>query len=430
MYPPTLREINVEMSNLYSTQTKARPLNMNMEELLTFYGILLASGYTTVPRRRMHWSVDDDVHNECISNAMRRNRFDEIMASLHFVDNTKITEDPFFKVRPIFTELNASYKVMPYSEWLAVDESMIRYYGHHGCKQFIRGKPVRFGYKIWSLASHKGYMHHMEPYGGRFTLLPQTRLGQGPTVVLGLAEQGEVPKGCKFYHDNLFTSLSLLDEMTKRGYGSCGTIRDNRLFDVPFTPKNEFNKLPRGTTQVLTEGEKLLVCWKDNNVVTMATNIERHAYDQVRQPQCIKQYNEHMGGVDLHDQQASRYSITIRSKKWWWPIFAWSLNSALVNSHYFYRDVMGGTIDLLTFTRVVAQSLIKRFGTKPLNHGRRSLLAITVQDQARYDQVSHWPINTGNRFFRCRVCDKRTTYACEKCNTSLHIECFKAYHIK
>uniref|UniRef100_A0A8D0A249 PiggyBac transposable element-derived protein domain-containing protein n=1 Tax=Sander lucioperca TaxID=283035 RepID=A0A8D0A249_SANLU len=426
MYPPTLRETNVEMSNLYSTQTKARQLNMNMEELLTFYGILLASGYSTVPRRRMHWSLDSDVHNECISNAMRWNRFDKIMASVHFVDNTKITEDPFFKVRPIFTELNKLYKVMPYPKWLAVDESMIRYYGHHGCKQFIKGKPIRFGYKIWSLASYKGFMHHMEPYGGCFTLLTQTGLG------------------CKFHHDNLFTSLSLLDEMTKRGYGSCGTVRDNRLFDVPFTPKKEFNKLPRGATQVLTEGEKLLVRWKDNNVVTMATNMEksytesvvkrwikeRHAFDQVRQPQCIKQYNEHMGGVDLHDQQASRYSITIRSKKWWWPIFAWSLNSALVNCYYFYRDVMGGTIGLLTFTRVVAQSLIQRFGTKPLSHGRRSLLATTVQDQARYDQVSHWPVNTRNRFLRCRLCDKRTTCACEKCSTSLHIECFKTYHRK
>ncbi|XP_054625503.1 piggyBac transposable element-derived protein 3-like [Dunckerocampus dactyliophorus] len=326
---------------------------MGMDELLTFYGILLASGYSTVPRRHTHWSGDTDVHNLCISNAMRRNRFDEIMASIHFVDNKKITEDPFFKVRPIFTELNKSYKVIPFPECLSVDESMIRYYG--------QGKPICFGYKLWSLASSSRYMHHMEPYGGRHTLLPKTGLGQGPSVVLGLAEQGEMPPGCKFYHDNLFTSLSLLDEMTKGGYGSCGTMRENQLFDVPFKPKSEFMKLHRGTSEVLTQTEKLLVRWKDNNIVTIATNTgeqytetmvkrwnkERHAFDQVHQPQCIKQYNEHMGGVDLHDQQVSRYSITIRSKKWWWPIFSWSLSSALVNSQYFYRFVMGGNIECM-----------------------------------------------------------------------------------
>ena len=54
MYPPTLREITIEMSNLYSTQTKGKHLNLGMDELLTFYGILLTSGYNTLPRRHMY----------------------------------------------------------------------------------------------------------------------------------------------------------------------------------------------------------------------------------------------------------------------------------------------------------------------------------------------------------------------------------------
>ncbi|XP_056871401.1 piggyBac transposable element-derived protein 3-like [Takifugu flavidus] len=429
------------MSNLYSTQTKGKQLNLSMDELLTFYGILIASGYSSVPRRHMYWSVDNDVHNESISGAMRRNRFDDIMASVHVVDNTKITDDPFFKVRPIFSELNHSYKIMPFHEWLSVDESMIPYYGQHGCKQFIKGKPIRFGYKVWSLASSSGYMYHMEPYCGSHTVLPETGLGQGPSVIIGLAEQAQVPQGCKFVHDNLFTTLSLMDEMTKRGYGSSGTMRQKRLFDVPFTPRNAFMKLPRGTSEVLCQGEKLLVRWKDNNIVTVATNMEekytetsvkrwnrhRRAFDNVQQPKCISRYNEHMGGVDLHDLQVSRYHIAIRSKKWWWPIFAWSINSALVNGHLFYRDVIGGTIDLLTFSRIVSQSLLQRFGTKPLSHGRRSLLSATVENQARYDKASHW-LNTMHRFQRCRHCEKRTTYACEKCKVPLHLECFKLYH--
>lgn len=66
MYPPTLREITVERSDLYSTQTKGKQLNLSMDELLTFYGILIASGYSSVPRRHMYWSVDNDVHNESI----------------------------------------------------------------------------------------------------------------------------------------------------------------------------------------------------------------------------------------------------------------------------------------------------------------------------------------------------------------------------
>ncbi len=112
-----------------------------------------------------------------------------------------------------------------------MDDSMILYYGRHGRKKFIRGKPRHFGHKLWSLASSSGYM---EPHSGSHTLLPKTGLGQGPSVNLGLAEQAQVPQGCKFFHDNLFTLLALLDEMTKRGYGHSGTMRQNCLFNIPF----------------------------------------------------------------------------------------------------------------------------------------------------------------------------------------------------
>lgn len=76
----------------------------------------------------------------------------------------------------------------------------------------------------------------------------------------------------------------------------------------------EFMKLPWGTSEVLTQGEKTLVHWKDNNV-TVSTNMEkkysetsvkrwkreRPAFDKIEQLDCISRYNEHMGGVDFHN---------------------------------------------------------------------------------------------------------------------------------
>ncbi|XDV25950.1 hypothetical protein PO909_029774 [Leuciscus waleckii] len=158
---------------------------------------------------------------------------------------------------------------MPYQKWLSVDESMIPYYGRIGCKQFIRGQPIRFGYKLWSLSSPTGYMYHMEPYCGVHTHLPETGLGQVPSLVLVLAEQAEVPPGCNFVHDNLFTSLSLINEMTKREYWCERSMRPCRLHDVPFKDVKNFQKMARGSSEVLTQGKKLLVRWKDNDVVTM-----------------------------------------------------------------------------------------------------------------------------------------------------------------
>lgn len=38
LYPPNLKEITILMSSLDSTQTKAKQLNLNIDELLTFCG--------------------------------------------------------------------------------------------------------------------------------------------------------------------------------------------------------------------------------------------------------------------------------------------------------------------------------------------------------------------------------------------------------
>lgn len=98
------------MSNIYAAQ-KGATLSLTDEELLRFYGIILTTGYNSVPRRRLLWSDNNDVNNKSIKEAMRRNRFDEIMASIHVVDNMKITDDPFFMVRPVFEELNKVNKL-------------------------------------------------------------------------------------------------------------------------------------------------------------------------------------------------------------------------------------------------------------------------------------------------------------------------------
>nr|XP_054919882.1 piggyBac transposable element-derived protein 3-like isoform X1 [Dermacentor andersoni] len=50
---------------------------------------------------------------------------------------------------------------------MSYDESMIEYYGRHGCKQFIRGKPIRFGYKVWCLNAKNGYLVHFKVYQGK-----------------------------------------------------------------------------------------------------------------------------------------------------------------------------------------------------------------------------------------------------------------------
>ena len=111
---------------------------------------MLHTGYHKVPSRKIIWELMGDCRNNFIVDAIRRDTLEAVMTNIHFADNTDADDDKFYKVRPIFNNLNKSAEwLLPDSESLySVDETMVPYYGRHSCKQFIRGKPVRFGYKV------------------------------------------------------------------------------------------------------------------------------------------------------------------------------------------------------------------------------------------------------------------------------------------
>ena len=120
---------------------------------------------------------------------------------------------------------------------LSIDESMVPYYGCHSCKQFIRGKPIRFGYKMWVLASASGLPYNISIYEGK---------ADGPSVgPLGTRVIKEALSICKYpdtYHvifDNFYTSSGLMNEMTELGFHVTGTIRDNRTMPCDEYERNE-----------------------------------------------------------------------------------------------------------------------------------------------------------------------------------------------
>ena len=64
---------------------------------------------------------------------------------------------------------------------VTIDESMVPYFGRHGCKQFMKNKPVKFGYKLWvAAATPLGYIIY--PYMGKDDFFDPD-LGLGGSVV-------------------------------------------------------------------------------------------------------------------------------------------------------------------------------------------------------------------------------------------------------
>ncbi|GFN78996.1 PiggyBac transposable element-derived protein 3 [Plakobranchus ocellatus] len=135
-------------------------------------------------------------------------------------------------------------------------------YGRHGAKQFICGKPIRYGFK-------------------------------------------------------------LLNDIKNKGYDATGTLRANRLNQCPLERVDNKKKIKRGSMDhILNPHENMiLLSWNDNSVVTLGStkhgitplkNVQRFSQSERRHiqvpcPVAVIQYNKHMGGTDRTDQNIANY---------------------------------------------------------------------------------------------------------------------------
>ena len=74
------------------------------------------------------------------------------------------------------------------------------------------------------------------------------------------------------------------------------------------------------------------------------------------------EYNANMVGVDLFDQFVSTFYVQIRSKKWRWSFFAWSINATAVNAWRLFRKIHGINIPLLKFLCELVLETLGKYG--------------------------------------------------------------------
>ncbi|CAK1554360.1 unnamed protein product [Leptosia nina] len=400
----------IKQTNLYALQ-KNKPLMATEDEIYVILGAMLLSGYVKLPKKRLYFCKDNDVPT-ILQDSIRCNRFELILQHVHLNDNSELNEtDRLYKLRPVLESLGETFqKHYGMDEHYSVDESMIPYYGKHYAKQFIRGKPIRFGFKNWAMCASTGYMLAFSLYTGKSS--EKKDFGVGGDVVLNLITLSKLPpnSGIKLFFDNYFTSLSLMRHLKELGYYATGTLRANRTENCPVKDVKQFKKEARGHYDYRVADDVFVCRWNDNNVVTVATNFENLAITsatrwsneekakvQVPQPSLISNYNKYMGGVDKCDQAVANLRTRMRIKKWWWPIFAYLLDVSVVNAWLLARKngCTRDTESLFVFRRFIARSLLSTHGTPP-HQGRKPAKPLSTM---RYDGKEHWlvPINTERR---------------------------------
>nr|CAH7717546.1 unnamed protein product [Callosobruchus chinensis] len=342
-------------------------------------------------------------------------------------------------------------------EHLNFDESMIKYYGRHGCKQFIRGKPIRFGFKMWSLNTSDGYLVNCDVYQGKQPdsneIYEQTFGKCSAPFVKMMDEISHLTYPYKFYFDNLFTSINLLDYLREKGYGGTGTLRENRLpKNCPIVTKKTMKKNERGSCASAIDRDHgiMFLRWTDNNVVTAGSTchgvspigyVKRYCksekkYVQVRRPHLIGEYNRYMGGTDLMDENISTYQIGIRSKKWWWCIFTWLIDACISNAWILWKKAHRDQMSQLDFRRNIAQTYLKRYENVPTGGGRPSTSKFSLSmnricDDLRYDGLNHLLVSIPDKKRRrCagEGCITSTRTMCIKCDVGMCIECNYIFH--
>ena len=444
----------VDMSNKYALQ-KNHNLNVSESEMKVYIGILLLTGYLTPKNIRMFWETKDDTRNDLVAGSIRRGRFLEIHQFLHTCNNEQLPpNNKFGKVSEYLDHLNECFlknsKYVLATNNISIDETMVPYYGHHSSKQHIHGKPIRFGYKLWSAATPGGYLVYFIPYQGSKTapLPDQLRLGLGASVVLTLISH--LPKdfnSYSIYFDNFFTGLPLLDELTKLGHKGTGTIRENRTEKCPLESTKAMKKKPRGTMSMRTSDNLALVRWHDNSIVTIASNCygcnpvikvdrvgtvnKKRQKMKVECPHVVTMYNKFMGGVDRFDQNVDAQRVSFRGKKWWYPLFTFGLDAACQNAWQIHKVCGNGKLSYCDFRRSVVQGYLGTYKSPAIKSpycGSRA--EKRVHQSVRTDNDVDGHTQEPCKQTRCAECHQRTRLMCKKCKVPLHIHCFYVFHSK
>ena len=147
---------------------------------------------------------------------------------------------------------------------------MVPYHGRYSCKQFVHAKPIRFGYKLWVLASATGVLFKIEINQGRTNQSGDEPLGA--RVAKKALKSCKNPKDHSVFFGNFFLSYSLICDLATKEFRATGTIRNDRIKKCPLVDVKKMRKNERGSFDFRSEGNIEIVRWNDNSVVTIRSN--------------------------------------------------------------------------------------------------------------------------------------------------------------
>ena len=360
---------------------------------------------------------------------MSRNVFSSILTFLHVsgIDPCKIDPtDRLYKVRFLLDRLKANcIKLYQPSQHVLVDERMVKNKGRFICKQYVRMRPTKWGFKLWVLCdSANGYTWNFLVYRGKAGEAVSSK-GLSEDVIINMVE-GLENQGYIIYTDNFYSSPTLFTDLVNKGFGAVGTI-DHTRRGCPAALGLQKKKMLRQAYQrgygVWIRNESIVFClWRDTKVVCVASTIhlgnsnhqvKRRVKTQARIqeisvpiPDAIYDYNKHMGGVDLSDQLFQYFQTRRQTHKYWKTLFYHCIDIATTNASILYRERLSQSqrskYDHKGYLRSLVQDLLSTSSTLSVTSpsGRPPRSDVRAQHRLKY----------GNDRKYCTLCKLKKQY--------------------
>lgn len=446
-YTDEMLDFIVNCTNSYAKERlpPSKVQEVSRSEILRFLAIYYYMGIVKLPNKRDYWRNDTSFWPQhSIVQSLSRTRFEYIWRNIHLVASTEVDEEAdvdedadaedtddeappnnkeddednndavdeerpadtrwYKKVASFFDHIMKVSKIICKRPGTicSIDEMMKRFKGRSGQTHRMKGKPIKEGFKFFSICdTETGFVYDMIPDG---------RLEKSSTHDIVVYLVSLLPSLGIFNYivcmDNYFTWNRVVKSLTEMMIGVVGTARAARGWppkEIKAVTDDRFN-----TVYLLNDaaGYKIMR-WVDNNVVTMVTNIHtgeetteterkrpratstnrtairdvwgKDAVKKITIPKVIDDYNHWMNGVDLSDQLIAYYRPNLRCRRIWMPMFFHCLDVVRVNSYIAAKQLgwtCRGDAKKMHKEFVVEwiQSMLKKAITLEVRATRRQLL--------------------------------------------------------
>ncbi|XP_060845820.1 piggyBac transposable element-derived protein 2-like [Rhopalosiphum padi] len=319
----------------------------SVTEIKDLIGIMLIMGIVKMPAYSDYWSPYTRYSQ--IANVMSLKRYKQLMRCLHFCNNEETDDtDRFFKVRKLIDIIRINCLSVPQGKRFSIDEMMVPYKGKKAGsrKQYMKNKPKKWGFKLFFRAGIDGMIYDFLTYSGEstfrsihFSPYEISYFGLGPKVVIAL---------CFSIPDKPLFEIRIW-------YFKSWNFEETASAWFPIIDDKTMIKQSRGSfTSLCDKSKKVsIVKWLDNKIVCLASSytsentqntsyIQRYSKEKKKRilvpyPNIVKEYNSHMGGVDLADMFVALYRTGLKSHKWYMSLFSQMLDICVNNAWILYR---------------------------------------------------------------------------------------------